>query len=168
MKKRGYVFDKKGKAIPRSLARYQAYITLKKITNSKDSKMTKIRKAYSYVVRSSSYRIKPGFVQPSAANWVEAYGYNMLVTHSGRCYSYAAEFALMAKEIGFDVTVVRGVIESAPHAWTEVKIGGGSYIFDPNKGFERYRKGRSMWHFYYTSYARMPGVYSVYNRYPVL
>ena len=71
-----YVFDKKGKAIPRSLARYQAYITLKKITNSKDSKMTKIRKAYSYVVRSSSYRIKPRFVQPSAANWVEAYGYN--------------------------------------------------------------------------------------------
>lgn len=163
-----YVFDKKGKAIPRSLARYQAYITLKKITNSKDSKMTKIRKAYSYVVRSSSYRIKPGFVQPSAANWVESYGYNMLVTHSGRCYSYAAEFALMAKEIGFNVTVVRGVIGSAPHAWTEVKIGGGSYIFDPNMGFERYRKGRSMWHFYDTSYARMPGVYSVYNRYPVL
>lgn len=126
-----YKFNKSGKGTKKSKGSTAAINLMNKITNSKDSKQTKLRKGFNYMTKKYSYKIKPGYFVPKGKNWVDSFGYNMIKTKSGRCYSYAAAFCLYAREVGYKAEVVVGRVSGGlPHAWCQVKHSGKWYIYD--------------------------------------
>lgn len=61
--------------------------------------------------------------------------------HRGNCYAFASEFAFLARELGYDVKMIRGDCPSAsggwtPHAWCEIVMSGVTYIFYPELQYE--------------------------------
>jgi len=94
--------------------------------------------SYRYVVDSYRYRTKSVNLGP---NWINEYGYDMLATGSGNCYSFAALFGLMARAIGYDARSVAGAVGArgggtTPHGWVEVWQDGQRYICDPEGEYE--------------------------------
>ncbi|MDR3307389.1 MAG: cell wall-binding repeat-containing protein [Coriobacteriales bacterium] len=94
--------------------------------------------SYRYVVDSYRYRTKSVNLGP---NWINEYGYDMLATGSGNCFSFAALFGLMARAIGYDAHSVAGAVGArgggtTPHGWVEVWQGGQRYICDPEGEYE--------------------------------
>ena len=68
------------------------------------------------------------------------YGFD---NYTGNCYVMAATFTAMARELGHEVYQISGHIPLsngglANHSWTEVKIDGTFYVFDPNFENERF------------------------------
>lgn len=56
-----------------------------------------------------------------------------LTNHYGNCYVMAATFVVMARELGYEAYQISGYIASTYiHSWTEVKVGGKFYVFDPD------------------------------------
>ena len=73
------------------------------------------------------------------AFWCYHYAQQMLSKGHGSCYHYAAAFACMvSRSTGLPVRVCTGkaaIFKNGhwqPHAWTEVRINGGWYIYDAN------------------------------------
>ena len=132
-----------GVLVKKSAARIKAMNLLKKITASSDSKYAKLQKAY-YWTRCGQYGSRAGYVTPSGKNWVLPFASDYFTYRRGRCYSFAAAFATLAKEIGYsDVTVIIGKCNGfsgswSTHSWVEIVIGGETRVFDPeydwNKG----------------------------------
>ncbi|MBR2553830.1 MAG: hypothetical protein IKE94_03105 [Aeriscardovia sp.] len=53
--------------------------------------------------------------------------------HYGNCYVMAATFVVMARQLGFEAYQISGYIASTYiHSWTEVKVNGKFYVFDPD------------------------------------
>lgn len=151
-----YKFYKKGRGIKKSKGSSAAIDLIKKITSPKDSKQTKLRKGFMYMVKKYHYAVKPGYFVPAGKGWEESFGYNMLKTHGGRCYSFAAAFCLYAREVGYKANAVAGSISGgAPHAWCEVKQNGIWYTYDPDLAYENNNIGT----YYKRTYASMGGFY---------
>lgn len=56
-----------------------------------------------------------------------------LTNHYGNCYVMAATFVVMARELGYEAYQISGYIASTYiHSWTEVKVDGKFYVFDPD------------------------------------
>lgn len=151
-----YKFSKSGKGTKKTKGQSAAIDLIKKITSSKDSKQTKLKKGFNYMVRNYHYAVKPGYFVPSGKGWEESFGYNMIKTHSGRCYSFAAAFCLYAREVGYTANAIAGSISGKiPHAWCEVKQGGVWYTYDPDLAYEN----NSIGTYYKRTYASMGGFY---------
>lgn len=91
-----------------------------------------LRICYDHMIRTYTYR---RFQDAYIPGWTGTYAADLFTTGSGNCSSYAAGLAYLAKGIGLESRVATGKIGSitgAPttHAWTEVFIDGGWYIFD--------------------------------------
>ncbi len=56
----------------------------------------------------------------------------MIDMHKGNCYSFAALYYYLAKQIGYDAQAVIGTVghNYAPHGWVEIVIDGTTYLFD--------------------------------------
>ena len=156
IKGRYYKFNKTGKGKQKSLGAGAAIDLINRITSPKDSKQTKLRKGFNYMVKNYHYAAKPGYFAPSGKGWEENFGYNMLTTHSGRCYSFAAAFCLYAREVGYTANAIAGSITgNIPHAWCEVKQGNVWYTYDPDLAYEN----NSIGTYYKRTYASMGGFY---------
>lgn len=151
-----YYFNGKGKGIKKSKGSSAAIDLIKKITSPKDSKQAKLWKGFNYMVKHYRYAVKPGFFVPSGKGWEEDFGYNMIKTHSGRCYSFAAAFCLYAREVGYKANAVVGAISgNIPHGWCEVKQGSTWYTYDPDLSYEN----NNISTYYKRTYASMGGFY---------
>lgn len=116
-------------------------------TKKSKSKSAKLKACYMYVVKGFSYKRSYSFKK--TPSWEMDYAYTMLTKKKGNCYNYAATFAFLARELGYDAKAITGRITAArggftPHSWVEIKMGKKTYLFDPEmqhaKGYNLYKK----------------------------
>ncbi len=115
------------------------------ITNKNMSKSQKLAACWSYVA-GGSFRYLAKYPDLDAAGWQREAAYDMLVSHTGNCYSFACAFAALAEEAGYQAYVVCGRVRGSRdrmadgytrHAW--VKINGKYY--DPEAHYAGWRRG---------------------------
>ena len=132
-----YIANKDGVLRDKPKAYIKAAEMINRYTLGTDSDYEKLHKCYKWTASHCSYAYKKNYYKPSGKKWVNKYASNMFQTRRGRCYSFAAAFAVMAREIGYkDVKVVVGSCNGftgryIPHAWVEVVIDGKRKVFDP-------------------------------------
>lgn len=121
---------------------------------------TQLRNGYNWVVNNISYRTLPIPMQPEAGytseQWYAIYG---IEQRAGNCYCYAAAFAAVARQLGYDATMISGSVPLraggyGPHAWVELNINGVTYVCDPESQREYPNYG-----FYMVTYATAPYAY---------
>jgi len=91
-----------------------------------------LQSCFNYV---AGFRYRTASLYPTG-NWAVPLAHDMLVNNSGNCYRYAALFCCIAKQLGYDATVVSGAVPSvsagrAPHGWVEIRKDGKTYVCDP-------------------------------------
>lgn len=137
-----------------------ANMVISQATNSSMDSGTKLRSCYNWVVNNISYRTLPVPMQPEAGytpeQWYAVYG---IEQRAGNCYCYAASFAVVARQLGYDAKMISGSVPLlsggyGPHAWVELNINGVTYICDPESQREYPNYG-----FYMTTYATAPYEY---------
>lgn len=135
LSKKAYALQKKVKSV------------VAKKTKKCKSKSAKLKACYKYVVK--SFRYKRSYSFKKTKSWEMNYAYTMLTKKRGNCYNYAATFAFLAREVGYNAKSVTGRITAArggftPHSWVEIKMGKKTYLFDPEmqhaKGYNLYKK----------------------------
>ncbi len=117
-----------------------------------------LRKAFTWT-RDHSYRHINGNNYGSTS-WAEWYAADFFKRNTGNCYSFAAGFCYLARQLGYDANVHAGYVPSAaggsaPHGWVEIKRGGKTYICDPELAHEI--PGRN---WYMNTYATAPTYYT--------
>lgn len=72
--------------------------------------------------------------------------YHTLTAKKGVCYDYAALYAVMARYIGVESYVHTGILKKGSwhghHGWTELRINGTNYIFDPQQDLREMEQHR--------------------------
>ncbi len=120
--------------------------TVSAVTNDQMTKKEKLKACWNYLVSRRNFRYALKYPKLSEKNWQKKTAYNMLVTKSGNCYSFACAFAAMADTIGYKSYVVCGRVSGSRdhardgltrHAW--VKISGLHY--DPEGQFASWYRG---------------------------
>ncbi|MBR4573598.1 MAG: leucine-rich repeat protein [Lachnospiraceae bacterium] len=96
------------------------------------SKEAALRACYDHMMKTYSYR---RFTDVYSNGWTKHYATDLFASKTSNCSSYAAGLAYLAKGIGYDARVATGTIDSAgnlpaPHAWCEIRLDDGWYIFD--------------------------------------
>lgn len=141
-----YQIGSDGKAIGLPDLQTRVNSIIQAITTSDMTNDQKLLACYQYILNNASY--KRTYDTPSG-DWTGAYAMELLSTGQGNCYRYAAGFAYLAKELGYETRVITGTIRAArggvtPHGWVEIKLGDNWYIFDPEmqdaKGYDLYMK----------------------------
>jgi len=95
------------------------------------------KNSYGYAYRENSYMENKiyGYVPPFP-DWLVSEAVGPLFYNKGVCDSYAAEFVLITRALGFESYYFSGQTRRAQnagftgHAWCEIKINGVNYIFD--------------------------------------
>ncbi|MBQ4258543.1 MAG: acyltransferase family protein [Clostridia bacterium] len=77
------------------------------------------------------------------AEWFRDFGYEY---HYGNCYVMASTFCDLAKALGYDARQMIGEVPMehggfGRHSWVEIRIAGGTYVFDPDYTSETKRNG---------------------------
>ncbi len=114
-------------------------------TNSNMTQEQKLKVVHEYVRDNYNYLKRP-FVQKGQTDWEKQYALDMLDMKKGNCYSFAALYYYLAKQIGYDAHAVIGTVghEHSPHGWVEIAMDGTTYIFDAEMEMA-YRK-RGIYH----------------------
>lgn len=113
----------------------------------------KIKACYDYMVTTNSY--KRTYETPEG-DWTADFAMQILTTHQGNCYRFAAGFGCLLKGLGYETRVATGHIGTrrgglAPHGWTEVYIGDDWYIFDTEMQYANGKKN-----YYFKTYETYP------------
>ncbi len=153
-----YEFGKDGKLLSalNTESEMQVLINsiIKTVTTDDMDQKTKLRACYDFILNHCSY--KRTYETP-AGDWTETFAKEILTTGKGNCYRYAAAFGYLARGLGYEeVHVATGQIKAArggvtPHGWTEIKIDGVWYLFDPD--MEDAKPGRD---YYYKTEEKYP------------
>ncbi len=119
----------------------------------------KLRVLYDYVRDDYRY-IKRPFVQKGQVDWEAEYAEPMIDMHKGNCYSFAALYYYLAKQIGYDAQAVIGTVghNHAPHGWVEIVIDGTTYLFDTEMDMA-YRLRGQQYDLFKRTYNNAPFVY---------
>ena len=134
-KKLGYGFvDSNGKRITTKAITLATKFVLKH-TSKNQSKKAKLKTCFDYLWRNYSYKRIYGF--PTKSTLSKDYAQYMFTNKHGNCFCYGTTFSCIARVLGYRSRVGTGLIEAAgggmtPHGWSEVKINGKWYIFDPD------------------------------------
>ena len=91
-----------------------------------------LKKAYDWDV-DTLYYVGYSTDNSKKVSYYSDYGFK---NHKGNCYVYAAVFAEMARELGYDVHMCYGGImkadgEQSVHSWVEITINGTKRVYDP-------------------------------------
>ncbi len=125
----GLKVDKNGKASG-SAKKYvplYAKLLVKSITKPSQTKSEKLRICFDYLLKNYRSTGNPRIPHYTEKDWVYVYANDMFGERGGgNCMSYAAAFAFLAKECGYDK--VYGC-NSGGHAWTEVN----GKVYDPEQ-----------------------------------
>ena len=119
----------------------------------------KLRALYDYVRDDYRY-IKRPFVQKGQVDWEAEYAEPMIDMHKGNCYSFAALYYYLAKQIGYDAHAVIGTVghNHAPHGWVEIAMDGTTYLFDTEMDMA-YRLRGQQYDLFKKTYNNAPFVY---------
>ena len=113
----------------------------------------KISACYWYMAKSHTY--KRDYIRPSG-DWTKGYALEIFTNGYGNCYRFAAGFAYLLKELGYETKVITGQVSAArggttPHSWTEVYTDGNWYVYDTEL---QYAAGQH--NYYKKTYANYP------------
>ncbi|MCD8022344.1 MAG: hypothetical protein LUF30_05030, partial [Lachnospiraceae bacterium] len=102
-------------------------------TTSEMTQRQKLDACFNAILRLSYTRT---YDTADASN-LSSFAEQLFANRTGNCYRYAAGFACIAAELGYDVRVVVGQITAragglTPHGWTEVCVDGVWYLCDPD------------------------------------
>ena len=108
---------------------------VKSVVNDSMTQQQKLRAVYDYAKNTFGY-LGIGAADTSKSDWALTSATDMLKNHKGNCYSWAAAFTYLARQVGFDAQAIPGTGVSpkgseSVHAWTEITIDGTAYTFDP-------------------------------------
>lgn len=134
---------------------------VKSVVNDSMTQQQKLRAVYDYAKNTFGY-LGIGAADTSKSDWALTSATDMLKNHKGNCYSWAAAFTYLARQVGFDAQAIPGTGVSpkgseSVHAWTEITIDGTAYTFDPqiesvyakryNENYELFMKkyGEAVW-----------------------
>ena len=101
---------------------------------------------YQYIIDTTTY--VRTYEQPSG-DWTKDYALDVLALQQGNCFRYAAAFAYMCLELGYDAKVCTGEVSAAaggttPHGWVVLTVEGVEYLCDPDLeqslGYDFYMK----------------------------
>ncbi len=143
--------------------------------DTKDSKKTKLKKLFKYVVYTKKDKtgktVKENYgyqsnytysVDKETKGFEKKYALDMIKQKKGSCFEFAALYAFLAKTAtGYPVRMAVGTTngfgnEGQRHSWTEVKIGKTWYICDTN--LQKYG-GKPALTYYLKSRAKMKKTY---------
>lgn len=101
-------------------------------TNDSMTLEQKLRALFDYVVKNYTYLARP-MVAKGTANWEPEYAQFFLNNKKGNCFSFAAAYCLLSRELGCHTWTIVGASgkPTAPHSWVEIMIDGTVYMFDP-------------------------------------
>lgn len=108
---------------------------VKSVVNDSMTQQQKLRAVYDYAKNTFGY-LGIGAADTGKSDWALTSATDMLKNHKGNCYSWAAAFTYLARQVGFDAQAIPGTGVSpkgseSVHAWTEITIDGTAYTFDP-------------------------------------
>ena len=108
---------------------------VKSVVNDSMTQQQKLRAVYDYAKNTFGY-LGIGAADTNKSDWALTSATDMLKNHKGNCYSWAAAFTYLARQVGFDAQAIPGTGVSpkgseSVHAWTEITIDGTAYTFDP-------------------------------------
>lgn len=101
-------------------------------TNSSMTQDEKLRALYNYVRDNYTY-LKRDLVSKDAAGWENAFAEEFLKTGYGNCFSFAAAYCLLARQLGLPAHTVVGKLGTTTiqdHGWVEIPLDGKTYLFD--------------------------------------
>lgn len=103
-----------------------------------------------WVVNVMSYQTLPiPMVPTNGMTYEQNYASYGFQNHKGNCYVYAAMFACLARNLGYDARWVSGSVYVPEknvwtnHGWVEIYENGVCYVYDPDAAWER-----PAWNFY--------------------
>lgn len=107
------------------------------ILSETDDSMTLLERfetLYDWVIANSKY-LRRDYIDPGATGWEPEPALQMLTSHRGNCFSYAAAVTMIARHLGFEAYGISGHCRTGPtnnplHGWTEVILDGVTYICD--------------------------------------
>lgn len=111
-------------------------------TNSNMTQHQMLRALFNYEVKSYTYLSREK-LYVGQKGWEESYAVPFFEKGKGNCYSFAAGFYYLAKNIGYDPNTVSGLVghNRRPHGWVEIKINGVAHIYDPELTMAKRRDG---------------------------
>ena len=101
-------------------------------TNDSMTRDQKLRALFDYVVKNYRYLARP-MVAKGTTGWEPEYALYFLKNGKGNCFSFAAAYCLLCRELGLPAYTWVGAYEkaTAPHSWVEIPLDGTTYMFDP-------------------------------------
>lgn len=130
----GFSYDSTGRYTTGSIALDQRLDKI--IDNLTDASMTrdeKLKTLYVYIRDNYKY-LKRDLVAKGTLGWEPAFAQEFLDTQRGNCFSYAATYCLLARQMGLPAkTVVGKLVWSSmtqDHGWVEIELDGKNYMFD--------------------------------------
>lgn len=88
----------------------KAETILKSITNESMSNSQKLRAAFDYMTSKSQFSYATWQSFEEYDGWIYDYALQIYDRRAGNCYNFACGFAVLAKVIGYDTSVIRGRI----------------------------------------------------------
>ena len=156
----GYKLSSNGAMTDKS---YKLYKKVRAVISEKTKGITdnekKLKACFDYLSNNFSYlRDDSAFYD----GWQIDYAYTILSTGKGNCYKFASAFAFIARELGYDASVIVGQVTSVsggfiPHGWVEIKVDKNVYVYDPDLQMELGRYYNV--NFFKITYASSPVTY---------
>lgn len=143
----GIRLNSKGAARDSDLRKYQMKITetVDAIVTDDMTKAEKLKACWDYLTSAENFQYRLRYPDLEAENWYKETAYDMLLTHSGNCYSFACAFAAMANQLGYYSYVVCGRISGSRdqaadgltrHCWVRIN----NTWYDPEAQFAGFYK----------------------------
>lgn len=144
---------------------------IQKETNAGMSQMEKLYacncviRNFSYLGRNEAY---PDSVKAMPHQDAVEFAKKIFETGKGDCYNFAAAYYFCAKRLGLDATAVIGRCayvrwgpDAYPHAWLEIPLDGGTFLFDAQIENNNIRNGVSNEEFgvFQSTYDTAPAAY---------
>lgn len=147
--KRYYYVNEKGRRVDTELTRYLVEIWVSRSTPQM-TREQKLRAFFDYFgegwdtnhrfeYNSAMYVYDDyyGDGKIGTPGFTERFALQMLKSGKGNCYRWAICFGYMARMLGYDAYLAVGTLgPTVKHGWTQIKIDGTTYVFDPEVNFK--------------------------------
>ena len=147
---KGYTLNKNGRYTTGDAELDESlHKVITELCTNEANKEENLRKVYDYVRDNFVYQAR-AHVARGAKGWELEYAVPMMRTHYGNCYSWAAVFMYLARNVGFEAYCQSGAVGAKveDHGWTEIMFDGEWLIFDP----ELENANHQRWSFYKLPY----------------
>ena len=111
--------------------------------NPDADRYTMLRVVYDYCHQNYTYRRTFDHPEYGSTGWEIQRAKAMFETTKGNCYSYAAIFWALSRNLGYETRAISGkcLEDEQPHSWCIINLDGEDYIFDPQWQYNYTERG---------------------------